>query len=195
MEKGHAEALIPMVQAIMGQVEGGFPSLDRIAVTVGPGSFTGLRVAIAAARSFSLALGIPVVGVSTLVGYAAPLLAAGSSATVGVAIDARHGSVFFQSFWLDGRKAFGPALVTVEEAVAELRGGPARLAGTGAGLVAEAAARKAVDTTVVNADPAPGIAWIARIGAAADPAQAPSSPLYLRAASATPQVGGRVARA
>lgn len=194
MERGHAEALIPMVESVLAQVAGGFGTLDRIAVTVGPGSFTGLRVAISAARAFSLALDIPVVGVSTLVAYAAPLLAAGSRATVGVAIDARHGSVFFQSFWLDGRKAFGPALVTLDQAVSELRGGPVRLAGSGARLVAAAAAARDVDAEVVTEESAPGIAWVARLGAAVDPALAPCNPLYLRAASATPQSGGRIAR-
>ena len=195
MERGHAEALIPMVEGIVGEIEGGFGSLDRIAVTVGPGSFTGLRVAIAAARAFALAMDIPVVGVSTLVAYAAPLLASGSRATVGVAIDARHGSVFFQSFWLDGRKAFGPALVTIDQAVTELRGGPARLTGSGAALVAAAAGLRGVEAQVVSCNSAPDIAFVARLGAAADPALAPSSPLYLRAASAMPQTGGRIARA
>jgi hypothetical protein len=50
MERGHAEALLPLIERVMAQVEGGFASLDRIAVTVGPGSFTGIRVAISAAR-------------------------------------------------------------------------------------------------------------------------------------------------
>lgn len=195
MERGHAEALIPLVQALVGSVEGGFAGINRIAVTVGPGSFTGLRVAIAAARSFGLALEIPVVGVSTLVAYAAPLLSAGARSTVAVAIDARHGAVFFQSFWLDGRKAFGPALVSLDEAVTELRGGPARLAGTGAVALAAAAGLRGIETVLDEAAPAPPIAWVARLGAAADPALAPSSPLYLRGASATPPAGVRIARA
>ncbi len=66
MERGHAEALLPLVDRVVAGVEGGFASLDRIAVTVGPGSYTGLRVGIAAARAIGLAAGVPVVGVTTL---------------------------------------------------------------------------------------------------------------------------------
>src|SRR5208283_4509108 len=74
MERGHAEALMPAIGRVMAQVEGGFASLDRIAVTVGPGSFTGIRIGVAAARGIALACGIEAVGVSTLAAFAAPLL-------------------------------------------------------------------------------------------------------------------------
>ena len=70
MERGHAEALIPLIERVMGGIDGGFGSLDRIAVTVGPGSFTGLRVGIAAARAIALCWSIPAVGVSTLAALA-----------------------------------------------------------------------------------------------------------------------------
>ncbi len=75
MAQGHAEALGPMVQSAMAQVEGGFPTIDRIAVCVGPGSFTGIRISIAMARAMGVALGAPVVGVSSLIAFAGPLLA------------------------------------------------------------------------------------------------------------------------
>ena len=104
MERGHAEALLPLVERVMAKVEGGFASLDRIAVTVGPGSFTGIRVAISAARSFGVALDIPVVGVSTLAAFAAPLVlepwapakkpASPLPPVIVPAIDARHGQVY-----------------------------------------------------------------------------------------------------
>ena len=74
MARGHADALAPMVEEAMRGVEGGFASLGRIAVTTGPGSFTGIRVGLAMARAMGLALAIPVIGVSTLVAFAAPLL-------------------------------------------------------------------------------------------------------------------------
>lgn len=196
MERGHAEALIPMVEALMRAVPGGFASLNRIVTTVGPGSFTGLRVAIAAARSFGLALKIPVSGVSTLTAYAAPLLAAGSRTSIAAAVDARHGSVFFHAYWLDGRTSFGPALVTAEEAARRLSGNsaPPRLVGNGASLVALAAAELGIDTAIHALEPAPDILWVARLGAVVDPQFAPARPLYLRAASAVAQTGGRIAR-
>jgi tRNA threonylcarbamoyl adenosine modification protein YeaZ len=193
MQRGHAEALIPMVDRVMGRVEGGFSSIDRIATTVGPGSFTGLRVALAAARSFALALGIPVVGVSTLAAYAAPLLAAGGRSIVAAAIDARHGAVFFESFWLDGRKALGPLVLGVDEAVTALSAGKARVTGTGAAALAAAAAARGLAVECVEAGLAPDIAWVARLGAAADPMLAPPRPLYLKPASALPQAGARIA--
>src|SRR6201989_3424662 len=75
MLRGHAEALLPMLQRVMQQANFGFSDIDRIAVTTGPGSFTGLRVGIAAARGLALAAEKPAVGLSTLSAYAAPHMA------------------------------------------------------------------------------------------------------------------------
>src|ERR1700709_1809437 len=72
MERGHAEALLPLLDRVITQVDGRFSTLDRVVVTVGPGSFTGLRVGIAAARAVGLAADIPVVGVTTLSALLAP---------------------------------------------------------------------------------------------------------------------------
>ena len=66
MTRGHAEALMPLIERVMVKSDGGFAALDRIAVTVGPGSFTGLRVGIAAARGLALAAGKPAIGLTTL---------------------------------------------------------------------------------------------------------------------------------
>ncbi len=74
MVRGHAEALIPLIARVMKAAGMTFPDLDRLVVTTGPGSFTGLRVGIAAARGLGVATKIPVVGVSTLSAYAAPYL-------------------------------------------------------------------------------------------------------------------------
>ena len=74
MARGHAEALMPLIARVMKAAGLTFTDLDRVVVTTGPGSFTGLRVGIAAARGFGLATGKPVVGVSTLSAYAAPYL-------------------------------------------------------------------------------------------------------------------------
>ena len=195
MDRGHAEALLPMVRDTIAEVEGGFSTITRIVTTVGPGSFTGLRVALAAARTFGLALKVPVVGVSTLTAFAAPLIAAGSRTVIASAVDARHGSVFFQSFWLDGKKAIGPVLMKAEEAAESLRGGRVRIVGTGIAGIIAAAGPFGVDIEHVETGPAPDILWVARLGAAADPAYAPARPLYLRPASAVPQAGARIARA
>lgn len=192
MERGHAEVLIPQVRDVMAAVPGGFASLDRIVTTVGPGSFTGLRVALSAARSFALALDIPVIGVSCLTAYAAPLITAGTRTVIASAIDARHGSVFFESYWLDGKRALAPQLMTAREAALSLRGGRSRVIGTGAALVAAAAAAEGIEAEALDSPVAPEIGWVARLGAAADPAFAPARPLYLRPASATPQTAARL---
>lgn len=193
MERGHAEALIPLVERVIGRVAGGFESLDRIAVTVGPGSFTGLRVGIAAARAFALAAGVPAVGVSTLAALAAPLIVANAPETIGVAIDARHGHVFFAAFHGDGRLMIPPRFLSVADAVDELAAAPARLTGSGAPLLAIEAWGRGLQVEIVGERIVPDITFVARLGLLADPAKAPARPLYLKAPDAKPQAGAPAA--
>src|SRR4051794_35793386 len=87
MKRGHAEALMPLIARVMKESGVGFAALDRIAVTTGPGSFTGLRVGLSAARGLALAAGKPVVGLTTLSAYAAPVVGQHSEAPVISAID------------------------------------------------------------------------------------------------------------
>ena len=103
MARGHAEALMPLVKRVMERAGIAFSDIDRIAVTTGPGSFTGLRVGIAAARGIALAADKPAVGLSTLAAYAAPHMAADDSFPVVAVIDARHGHVYLQVFSAGGR--------------------------------------------------------------------------------------------
>ena len=175
MVKGHQERLAGMARDAVAEA-GGFAGIDRIGVTVGPGSFTGLRVGMAFAQGLGAALGVPVVGVSTLDALAASVEGYGPAAAL---IDARRGQVYAR-FWRDG-EAQGPAgALSIEDATARVRAlGPGvRLAGSGAGLVAEGAAASGLD------GPAPEA--LARLTAAADPAANPPRPLYLRAPDATP---------
>ena len=74
MKRGHAEALMPLIARVMKSADLAFTALDRIAVTTGPGSFTGLRVGLSAARGIALAAKRPVVGLTTLTAYAAPVV-------------------------------------------------------------------------------------------------------------------------
>src|SRR5256884_298747 len=108
LTRGHAEAVMPLIARVMDQAAIEFQALDRIAVTIGPGSFTGLRVGISAARGIALAAGKPAIGLSTLAGFAAPLIADDDSMQVVAAIDARHGQVYLQGFG-SGRGAGGGA--------------------------------------------------------------------------------------
>src|SRR5947207_14443737 len=93
MQRGHAEALMPLIARFLDRAQLDFAAFDRIAVTTGPGSFTGLRVGIAAARGIALAAGKPAIGLSTLAAFAAPFIAADDTLPVVVAIDARHDHV------------------------------------------------------------------------------------------------------
>jgi tRNA threonylcarbamoyladenosine biosynthesis protein TsaB len=120
MLRGHAEALLPLIARVMKQSETNFRDLDRIAVTIGPGSFTGVRVGLAAACGFGVATGVPVVGVSTLSVYAAPYLAANSKSSVIAAIDARHDHVFLQVFGPGGGTLISPRLARLSEANAQM---------------------------------------------------------------------------
>src|SRR5262249_27439649 len=102
MARGHAEALMPLIARVMDKAHAEFGELDRIAVTIGPGSFTGLRVGISAARGIALVSGKPAVGVSTLSAYAAPHVANPEGAAIVVAIDAKHDHVYLQVFASSG---------------------------------------------------------------------------------------------
>jgi len=194
IERGHAEALLPLVERVMAKVEGGFGSLDRVAVTVGPGSFTGLRVGLSAARAIALAANVPCVGVTTLAAYAAPLIMQQEASVVVAAIDARHGHVYVQAMAPRGMALITPRIAPVREAVRMLGQASIRVVGTGADIFAQDA--RAFGLNVLSSDcaPSPDITFVARLGLVADPASAPPRPYYLRAPDAKPQGHARIAR-
>jgi tRNA threonylcarbamoyl adenosine modification protein YeaZ len=194
MERGHAEALVPLIERVAAQTEGGLDAIDRVAVAVGPGSFTGIRVGIAAARAIGLALAIPVVGVSTLAALAAPLVLNMENETVAAALDARHGQVYVQAFGRGGRTVLTPRLSLVREAVRALGAGPLRLTGSGAPMMAIEAWSMGIVAEVAGELIAPDIAIIARLGAFAEPANAPPRPLYLKRPDAKPQHDKQIER-
>ena len=174
MARGHSERLGGFVRDAVAQAGGGFEAIDRIGVTTGPGSFTGLRVGLAFAQGLGAALDRPVVGVSTLSALARSA-DQGRGATAAV-IDARRGQVYVQTF-VDGRAASEPQALDLAAAIARLaQGGPWRLAGSGAGLIdPDAEALRAVSTLA-----------LAELTATLAPHDHPPRPLYLRAPDATP---------
>jgi tRNA threonylcarbamoyl adenosine modification protein YeaZ len=186
MVRGQAEVLMPLVQRVMEQAGVAFAALDRIAVTVGPGSFTGLRVGIAAARGVALAAGKPAIGLSTLAAFAAPHIAADEFATVVAAIDARHGHVYLQVFGPAGRTLIAPRVAPLAEAVAVSLGAKC-ITGTGAEMIAAAWPEDEPRPEIIDMRAAPDIDWVARLGAAARDNQGAPKPLYLRAPDAQPQ--------
>jgi len=187
MLRGHAEALIPLIARVMKQSDMSFRDLGRIAVTTGPGSFTGVRVGLAAARGFGVATSVPVVGVSTLSVYAAPYLAGNGKTRVVAAIDSRHDHVFLQVFGPGGQTLISPRLAPLREAIDTASGAPACLVGSAAQAVADGLAKNAAAPRAIDPREAPDIVWVAQIGAVTPQAQSAPNPQYLRAPDAQPQ--------
>ena len=171
------------------------PRSTRIAVTTGPGSFTGIRIGLAMARAMGLALAIPVVGVSTLAAFAAPLLSEPRTGIIAAAIDARHGSVYFQLFEASGRPLGPPRCDTPARVRARDRRGAGLLAGDAAALVAAEAHRAGLPYDLDAARAAPDIVAVAWMGLAVDPAISPARPLYVKPPDARPNAAEPIARA
>lgn len=158
MDKGQAERLLPLCEAVLAQAGMGWSDLTRVAVGTGPGNFTGVRIAVAAARGLALSLGLPAVGVTRL-----EALAHGLPRPVTVVEDARRGEVYVQRF----ADQPGPARLAAADPLPD---GP--VTGSAAGPAALPAAMPLTEA-------------IARIAAqrAAGPRPAP---FYLRGADAAP---------
>lgn len=184
MSRGHAEALMPMIARVMDAGEIDYSALDRIAVTTGPGSFTGLRVGISAARGLGLAANKPVVGVTTLSAFSAPIVAANRDAPIIAAVDARHDNVYFQAVSGNGAMLIRPRVATIDEALAAARFGAPHLVGNAAEILADRWPDTLPQPLSATKDNAPDIGWIAWLGAAATPGKAPAKPFYLKAPDA-----------
>lgn len=194
MTRGHAEALVPMIARVLDRAALKVSDLDRIAVTVGPGSFTGLRVGIAAARGLSLASGKPAIGLTTFSAFAAPYIAADDTLPVAAVIDARHDHVYLQMFGQGGRTLVTPRIVSLKDAARIATSGSPRVVGTGAKLLAANWPSSAAIPSLVDPRRAPDIGWIARLGVAAQDTGVAPKPLYLRAPDARPQDATQLAR-
>ena len=186
MKRGHAEALMPLIARVMKESGIAFASLDRIAATTGPGSFTGLRVGLSAARGIALAAGKPAVGVTTLTAYAAPVVSESGEHPIISAIDARHDHVYLQVVSGNGGSLVMPQIAPVAEALAAARFGAPYLVGNAARILAERWPSDAPPPLKVDPQAAPDIAWVAWLGAAVDPDIALARPFYLRAPDAKP---------
>jgi tRNA threonylcarbamoyladenosine biosynthesis protein TsaB len=186
MKRGHAEALMPLIARVMKASGVGFAALDRIAVTIGPGSFTGLRVGLSAARGIALAAGKPVVGLTTLAAYAAPVVADNGEHPIISAIDARHDHVYFQVVSGDGSSLIRPLVAPIAEALAAAKFGAPHLVGNAAKILADRWPADAPPPLRIDPQAAPDIGWVAWLGAAASPDMAPARPFYLRAPDAKP---------
>ena len=184
MERGHAERLAPMVQEVMSNAGTGFAALDRLAVTTGPGTFTGQRVGYAFMRGLRIALGRPLVGVTTLAAMAHAARAATGSGAAAVLHDARRGEVYFilveknEILVPDRLVSFDDAVGMTAEFQRNGRGGLA-VAGTAAGEAMRILREEGCNPTHSQIV-APDAVWVARLAAIAPEPGTIPPPLYLR---------------
>jgi len=200
MTRGHAEALMPMIQHTLAGAGVGYGDLDAIAVTVGPGAFTGIRIGLAAARGMALAGSRPVVGVTTLEALARAVPAVERSGRcILAAIDTKRTDLYAQ--WFDAALAplGDPEVAAPEDLATEPPAEPVIVVGDGAALAVAALTavdRHAVIAGVPSWPQAEHIAAIAaeRLAAGGDlGAGPPPVPLYLRLPAAKrPEAGGRL---
>ncbi|HEX5958428.1 MAG TPA: tRNA (adenosine(37)-N6)-threonylcarbamoyltransferase complex dimerization subunit type 1 TsaB [Hyphomicrobiaceae bacterium] len=202
---GHAERLFPMLSAMMEKSGLSFAALDRIAVTVGPGSFTGVRIGIATARGLALAAGKPVVAATSLAVMAerAQELLAEAGEALGprslmAAVDARRGGLYVQSFADNGEaplRATSDALVlTAQEAAHRIGRSGAIVVGSGAAAVTALLQQAGVAVELRFPDLQPHARCLAGMAPHLVPVH-PVRPLYLRMPDVRPQEGAALARA
>lgn len=189
MATGHAQVLVPFVDAVMAESGISFTALDHVAVTVGPGAFTGLRVGLAAARGIALAAGKPIGGVTTLEAVAhATASVARKDAILLVAIESKRPELFVQSFAADLSPLDAPASVMPEDLPRHVPAGAVVVAGDAAGRAAEALAAGGRDTKTLADATHPDASHVALVAAdrlGAGTGLLPPRPLYLRAPDVT----------
>ncbi len=199
MRRGHAEALIPMAQAVMEAAGLAYTDLDAVAVTTGPGAFTGIRIGLAAARGIALAAGLPLIGVTTLEAIAAAQQA--GDAHLLVALDSKRDDIYVQLFGPDGAPLTAPRAVLCDPVALRVPDGPDLvLAGDAADRVAAALAGRDPPPRRLGGPDLPDAAIVARLAARrfADSPPRPDAPppaaLYLRPPDAVPVAARRSER-
>ena len=184
--RGHAEQLPAILQSVLDRAARGLGDVERIGVTVGPGSFAGIRVGVAFARGLALALSVPCVGVGSLEAIAIPA-ARRTGRPVLAVLDARRDHVWALLVDAHGEVIAPAAERTPQVALDLALATDCGILGSGAALLAGLDASLASRTL---GDPAaPAIEDVARLAARLDPGANPAEPRYLRDADAKPQAG------
>jgi len=183
--KGHAEHIMAVIEEALRKADLSFDEIHAIAVSVGPGSFTGIRVGVSAARGLALALKIPVMGVTTLEAIAAETREIFPGRRV-LCVLGRTEPFAMARFDPSGEILEGPRLAPVEELARSALDGPPVLAGDAAERIAQVAGG-AFEFGPLNATA--DILFYARIAAARPRTDEKPKPLYLRAPDAKPQTG------
>lgn len=194
MTRGHAEALVPMIDETLGEAGLGFPEIGAVAVTVGPGSFTGVRAGLAVARGIALARDIPLIGVDSFeaIGHAMPAPERAGRAIV-IAIDTKRRDLYLSAVLASGETAIEPCVARPEDAVVLLPAAPIALAGDGRHMLLPLLQGLDVREIAIDAPDARDVALLASRLAASGETRRPALPLYLREpAAVVPKFGGRL---
>jgi tRNA threonylcarbamoyladenosine biosynthesis protein TsaB len=179
MDRGHAERLAPMVEEAMREAKLAYTALDRLAVTVGPGTFTGQRVGLAFMRGMRVALKKPLIGITSLETMAHQALAETNLPRAAALHDARRDEVYLEIVE-NGATTTPPTVLLFADAIAKLQSlAPLALCGTAAPRAAEA-----LPNARLSAIRQPDALWTARLAATRAPTDTPPRPLYLRAPDA-----------
>ncbi len=189
MARGHAEALMPMIAEVMEEAGLDFAALDLIAATTGPGSFTGVRIAIAAARGLALVIPVKLCGIDSLTVMARLACATRgiSPGPLAVAVDARRGMLYLGLHDSAGRKLDGPLLITPDDAVGVLSKNLQTVVGSGGPLLIEAATKRGRELQAAFPELQPNAATLAEIALESGEIVPTLRPLYLRPPDARPQ--------
>ncbi|MBX2805898.1 MAG: tRNA (adenosine(37)-N6)-threonylcarbamoyltransferase complex dimerization subunit type 1 TsaB [Hyphomicrobiales bacterium] len=193
MTRGHAEAIFAMVADVMAEAECGFDALSAIAVTIGPGSFTGVRAGLAAARGFALAAKVPVIGVTSLEVMAQKCVRERSEAESGnpfaIVQDARREEAYVQLFDAAGTPLDDAEILPVIQIASELSATIGIAYGSGAVMLSDQMQARGRTLQAGLPDLLPDAACLAHLAAGREPAEHPPAPLYLRPPDAKPQTG------
>lgn len=171
MERGHAEALMPMIEHVLKNAHVTLKDIQGIAVTLGPGSFTGIRVGLAAARAFALALGIKVYGVTCFEAWVYHL-----GRPVMVVLDTKRGDYYTQAFDEDGQAIGSASIQTGEELKKQL---PFFAVGSAAEVLHEEIGCDVIQTI------SPVAVSVGRVALSRLDKPLPPEPIYLREADVT----------
>ncbi len=177
MDQGQAEILMPQIEEVMAAAGHTYDALDRIAVTIGPGSFTGVRVGLSTARALGLAAGKPVIGINSLEAIAAavPEVERRRHAHILTVVDTKRGDVYAQSFTRDLAPCAEPVALAPADIGAWLGEKDVVVTGDGTAMVLE----HLQGATPSAADPLPDAVVLARLAAARSPDPAGPLPLYV----------------
>lgn len=179
MDRGHAERLAPMVDEAMRESGLVFADLERLAVTTGPGTFTGQRIGLAFARGLRVALKIPLTGITTLEAMATAAIAE-TGAEYAVAIhDAKRNEVYFELL-REGETLIPATIATFEDALSAISDVARKAKLVFAGTAAEAAAAKYEGEALLTPIRQPDALWVARIALTREASSDAPKPLYLR---------------